>query len=91
MYPIITLVDDALQILTLLIVVRAVLTWIPTVDYRHPLIRLIVRITDPILLPVRRLMPPIGGFDLSPIIAILLVQFVGRLLVNVLASVISGA
>lgn len=87
----VTLVSDALQILSLLILVRAVLSWIPSVDYGHPLIRLIVRVTDPILQPVRRLLPPVGGLDLSPLIAILLVQLVGQLLVKILVSLLYGA
>ncbi len=87
----VTLVSDALQLLTLLIVVRAVLSWVPSVDYGHPLIRLIIQITDPILLPVRRVLPPLGGLDLSPLIAILLLQLAGQLLVRMLFSLVAGA
>jgi len=86
----VTLVSDVIQLLTLLIVVRALLTWIPSVDYGHPLIRLIIRVTDPILEPVRRLLPPLGGFDLSPIVAILLLQLVGELLVRLLLAAVPG-
>ncbi len=86
----VTLVSDAVQLLTLLIVVRAIFSWIPAVDYGHPLIRAIMRITDPILDPIRRVMPPIGGFDLSPVIAILLLQLVGRLLVQLLFAAFVG-
>ncbi len=80
----ITLVSDALQVLTVLIIVRAVLSWIPSVDYGHPVIRPIMQITDPILKPVRRLMPPVGGVDVSPLIAIMLVQVLGQLLLRIL-------
>lgn len=84
------LVFDAVQLLTLLIVVRAIFSWIPSVDYGHPVIRVITRVTDPILEPIRRIMPPVGGFDLSPVIAILLLQLVGRLLIQVLLSAWGG-
>lgn len=84
------LVDPAVQFFTLLVIVRVLLTWIPSVDYGHPLIRLIARITDPILLPVRRILPPMGGLDLSPIIAILLLSLVGRLLHQLLASLLAA-
>jgi YggT family protein len=87
----ITLVSDAVQLLTLLIVVRAILSWIPTADYGHPIIRFIVRVTDPVLEPVRRLLPPLGGLDLSPIIAILLLQFAGQLLIRILVNLLAGA
>ena len=85
----ITLVDRAIELLTFLVLVRVVLSWVPSVDYGHPLISLIVRITDPVLLPVRRLLPPVGGLDLSPWIAMLLLnfarQFIHQLLVSLLA------
>jgi YggT family protein len=82
----VTLVDRAFQLLTLLVIVRVLLSWVPSVDYRHPLISLIVRITDPILLPVRRILPPVGGLDLSPIIAILLLNLARQLLHQILVQ-----
>ncbi len=87
----ITLVSDAVQLLTLLIVVRAILSWIPTTDYGHPIIRVVMRTTDPVLEPVRRILPPLGGLDLSPIVAILLLQLVGQLVTRILFSVLAGA
>jgi YggT family protein len=76
----ISLVSGLLQLLTILIVLRAILTWIPSVDYRHPLMRVIMQLTDPILEPIRRILPPVGGFDFSPLVAILLLQLVSRLI-----------
>jgi YggT family protein len=86
----ISLVDRAIQLLTVLVIIRVLLTWVPSVDYGHPLIRLIVRITDPILLPVRRILPPMGGLDLSPIIAILLLNLAGQLLHQLLLSLLAS-
>ena len=85
----IMLVDGAVKLLTLLVLIRVLLTWVPSVDYGHPLIRLIVRITDPILVPVRRVLPPMGGLDLSPIIAILLLNLAGQLLHQFLVSLLA--
>jgi YggT family protein len=90
MFLVVTLVSDALQLLTLLIIVRAVLSWIPSVDYGHPLIGAIMRVTDPVLLPLRRVIPPLGGLDLSPIVAILLVQLAGQLLIRMLFAIAAG-
>jgi YggT family protein len=84
----IVLVDRAIELLTILVVVRVLLSWVPSVDYGHPLISLIVRITDPILQPVRRVLPPVGGLDLSPIISILLLNLVGKLLHQLLVSIL---
>jgi len=87
----IELVQDAVQILTLLIIVRAILSWIPSLDYGHPLVRSIVRITDPILLPFRRAIPPMGGIDISVIVALLVIQLAGRFLIQLLYSLLAGA
>ncbi len=90
MLIIIDLIDKAIWILTLLIIVRAVLSWGPSIDYWHPLIHWIMRITDPVLLPVRRVLPPVGGLDLSPLVAILLVRFAGYLLMQILVVLWRG-
>lgn len=86
----ITLVSDVAQLLALLIIVRAVLSWIPSVDYGHPVIRAIIRVTDPILLPIRRLVPPLGGLDVTPIAALLLIQVARYLLINILVAAFNG-
>jgi len=85
-----TLIDRVVTLLWVLIFVRAILSWIPSVDYGHPLIRLIMRVTDPILVPVRRLLPPLNGLDLSPWIAILAIQFAGRLLHTIVLRILVG-
>lgn len=82
----VTLVSDVAQVLALLIIVRAVLTWIPSVDYGHPLIRAIIRVTDPVLLPIRRVIPPLGGIDVTPIAALLLIEIARNLLVRILVA-----
>jgi YggT family protein len=87
-FSLVDLVDRAIQLLTILVFVRVLLSWIPSLDYGHPVISFIVRVTDPILQPVRRLLPPIGGLDLSPIVAIFLLQLVGQLLHQILVSIL---
>lgn len=90
MFFLITLISDVAQILALLIIVRAVLSWIPSLDYGHPVIRTINRVTDPLLLPIRRLVPPLGGLDVTPIAALLLIQVARYLLINILVAAFSG-
>jgi YggT family protein len=87
---VIVVVDRAIELLTILVFVRVLLSWIPSIDYGHPVISFIVRVTDPILQPVRRLLPPMGGLDLSPIIAIFLLQLVGRVVHQILVSLLFG-
>lgn len=87
---VINLISDVVQVLSLLIIVRAVLTWIPSVDYGHPVIRAIVAVTDPVLLPIRRLIPPLGGIDITPIVALILIQIVGTFLIRLIGLVAFG-
>jgi len=86
----VTLISDVAQLLALLIIVRALLTWVPSVDYGHPVIRAIVRVTDPVLQPIRRLVPPLGGIDVTPIAALLLIQVARYLLINIVVAAFGG-
>ena len=69
------------QILSLAIFVRAILSWFP-IGGDNPLVVVLVQITDPILVPLRRLIPTIGMFDLTPMIAIVLLNVIADLAVN---------
>jgi YggT family protein len=64
--------------LTLAIIARALLSWFQ-MDPRSPLIQALNSITDPILEPIRRIMPRVAMIDLSPLVAILLLQFISRI------------
>lgn len=66
-------------LLTIAIFVRAILSWFQ-MDPRNPLIQALDAITEPILEPIRRVMPRIAMIDFSPLVAILLLQFVSRAL-----------
>jgi YggT family protein len=64
-----------LQVLLIAILVRAVLSFFP-VDPSNPIIRILYEITEPVLAPFRRVIPRIGMFDLSPLAAMLVIQFI---------------
>ncbi|HLZ28054.1 MAG TPA: YggT family protein [Chloroflexota bacterium] len=70
-----TFLNLLLQILSIAILVRVLLTWFP-IDQSNPIIRLLFDVTEPVLAPFRRIIPRIGMFDLSPIAAMLVIQFV---------------
>jgi YggT family protein len=72
-YALIRLVSFALTILTYAIIARAVLSWIRP-DPRNFFVQLINKATDPILRPLERLIPSLGGIDITPLVAILLIQ-----------------
>lgn len=73
-----------IQLVIWLIIIDAVLTWIPSVDRRHPIAVLIRRITGPILEPFRKVLPPekTGYIDLSPILAIVALWILRAIIVN---------
>lgn len=69
-----------IQIYLFLIIVRVLLTWFPTIDWLSPPFSILSQLTDPYLNLFRSIIPPLGGLDLSPILAILLLQLVGSAL-----------
>lgn len=71
-----------INVLTILILAHVLLTWI--LPPYHPLRETLDRIVEPILMPIRRILPYTGGLDLSPLVLLLLVQLVGRLLIGLL-------
>jgi YggT family protein len=76
------ILDVALTIYMWIIVIRAVLSWVNP-DPSNPIIRLINQLTEPVLTPIRRLIPFRGmGIDFSPIIILLLIIFLQSFLVN---------
>jgi YggT family protein len=74
-----------LQILSIAILVRVLLTWFP-IDQSNPIIKLLFDVTEPVLAPFRRIIPRIGMFDLSPIAAMLVIQFVQQHLPDIFRS-----
>ncbi len=69
------------QALIFAIVARALLSWF-SLGPSNPLVRVLYDVTEPILAPLRRVIPTIGMIDITPIAAILLLEFVQRLLVQ---------
>ncbi|GAB4139724.1 MAG: YggT family protein [Cyanobacteria bacterium J069] len=68
------------QLYTVLLIIRVLLTWFPSINWYNQPFSALSQITDPYLNLFRRIIPPLGGFDLSPILAIFLLQFLGDFL-----------
>jgi YggT family protein len=66
-----------LSFIEVTVVVAALITWVSP-DPRNPIVQLLYRVTEPILRPFRRIVPPrmTGGFDISPIFVILIIEFI---------------
>ena len=67
---------------TLLFLFRIVLTWYPQVDLKQGVMRLIGLPTEALLALTRRLIPPIGGVDVTPVVWVGLISLVRELLVG---------
>ncbi|WP_306589391.1 YggT family protein [Geothrix sp. 21YS21S-4] len=80
-----TIAYYALDALIYLLLAAAILSWFP-IDPRNRWMRLLHAITDPILHPIRALVPPIGGFSLDILIAVLLLGLVRRILLQAVVS-----
>ncbi|MBV9388381.1 MAG: YggT family protein [Chroococcidiopsidaceae cyanobacterium CP_BM_ER_R8_30] len=71
-----------LSLMTLLFIFRIVLTWYPQVDPNRLPFNLITWPTEPFLVPLRRLVPPLGGVDITPVIWVGVVSLVRELLLG---------
>lgn len=70
-------------ILTWAILIRILLSWV-RMDPYHPIVRILDQITEPVLAPARRIIPPIGGLDFSPVIVIIVLNILERILLQAL-------
>jgi YggT family protein len=79
-------VNVLLTILYWLLIVRILISWVNPDPY-NSIVQFLRQTTDPILEPLRRLMPPIGGFDISPIFAFIAIIFLKSFLVQTLMQI----
>ena len=83
MNPFIWLIEALIDLVTWIVIASAILSWLVAfnvVNMRNQFIRMIVetlyRLTEPMLRPIRRMMPNLGGVDISPVILLLGLFFV---------------
>ena len=74
---VLSLVNQILWLVFFVVVIRALLSWFS--QGSNPIELVMQQLTDPLLRPVRRLIPPIGGLDLSVLVFLLAFQFIIRL------------
>ncbi len=80
-------VDLLFYALNLAILVRVILSWLNVNPY-NPFVSFIYQVTDPIIEPLRRIIPPLGMIDVTPIIAMVLLSLIQQVLLTVLASLL---
>lgn len=79
-----TVINDLFNIYFWIIIVRIFLTWIPSIDWYSQPFKFLALISDIVLEPFRRIIPPLGGLDFSPIVALLFLQFLQFAVVRML-------
>ncbi len=79
------MVELFIQLYSLVILARVLMSWV-NIDPYSPLARTIFNLTEPVLAPVRNLLPPTAGLDFSPIIVMVLLQVIGRMIVTMLLA-----
>ncbi len=91
--PFLWLFGAIVQLIVIILIVNAVLSWLiafEIVSRRNAFVNQLYsatqRLTEPLLGPIRRVIPPVGGLDLSPIVLILGLLFVERLLYAVIPA-----
>lgn len=76
-------INQIFQVLVLIIIVQSILTFF--LSPYHPVRQTMDHFVEPLLAPIRRWLPPMGGLDFSPLVLIILLQVLNWLLVSILA------
>lgn len=84
MFVLLSIVDLLFSLITFAIIANAILSWLPMDRYNNPLVRILDQITAPILEPLRRVIPPVGMMDITPIAALIILQILQALIHNIL-------
>lgn len=71
--------------LRLAILMRVLLSWIRPNPY-NPLVQAIYQITEPIMGPLRRIIPPLGMMDITPMVALIILQIVQEIVLSAIRS-----
>ena len=78
------LVGTLAQLLILLVFINSILSFI--ISPYHPIKEALDRLVNPLLAPIRRILPTAGMFDFSPLILIILIQILSKILISILRS-----
>lgn len=81
-----SILSNVLWVYGLIVVVRVLMSWVPNLDYNNPIVQFLMGVTEPVLRPIRNVLPAMGGFDFSPLILLVGIQVLQRLVWMVFAS-----
>ncbi|RTL96144.1 YggT family protein [Ancylobacter rudongensis] len=93
MYSILWLFDTLITLYVWILIASAILSWLVVfnvVNAHNPIVRsvgeFLWRVTEPVLAPLRRVLPNLGGIDVSPVILIILLYFIRNLVFELVAG-----
>lgn len=72
-------------VLNLIIILHILMSWVQLEPW-HPVRRFLDQLAEPILRPFRNAIPPVGMFDLSPMVALIFIQVIGQILIFLVAQ-----
>ena len=76
------LVFFLLDLYSFVVFVSVGLSWL-RLSPENPVVRVTSALTEPVLSPLRRVIPPLGGFDITPIVLLLAIQLVKKLILSI--------
>jgi len=75
----ITIVDIIVYVITIILILHALMSFAPLEPW-HPIRRTLAQLAEPIIQPFRNLIPPVGMFDFSIMVALIVIQILGELI-----------
>ena len=82
----ISLIKIVVTLTTILLIVDALLSFTPLAPW-HPVRRTLDQLAEPIVRPFRNILPPMGMMDFSPMIALIVIQIVGQILIALVSGI----
>jgi YggT family protein len=73
------MISYILRFYELLILMNVIFSWINVSNY-NPIVKFIYKVTEPVLAPIRHVMLPVAGLDFSPLIVILILEFLQKMI-----------
>ena len=83
-YILVRIINILSQFIILLVIIKVILSYF--MDPYHPVRRTLDNLVEPMLAPIRRVVPLIGMFDFSPLVLIILVQILSSVLISFLST-----
>jgi YggT family protein len=71
-----------LRVYSIILFIRVLLTWFPNIDYNNPFVKFLHQVTEPVLEPVRRVLPPYRGWDFSALVVLVAISLISNVLLR---------